>query len=102
MVEREWPEVAKEGDAFLKKFQEAQALGSADRTALDPLIDEANLHYQAATERWAEVNNWLADREGELDEKTVAAAYKFLDPYESKVKEWTKKNKILKEFSRVK
>jgi hypothetical protein len=104
LVEREWPLIQKDGEAFLKKFQEAQALGSGDRAALSPLIEEANKHYQAATERWAEINNWIDDREidKKLDQRTIDKCRSYLDVHERKVSDWTKKNKVLKEFSTAK
>jgi len=105
LVDREWPSVLKDGDAFLAKFKEFQnTQGGRDRDAMDPLIDEAKENYEAALEKWADVNNWVQDREDDhsLDSATIEKCREFLAPYEKQVKEWGSKAKVMKEFSRNK
>lgn len=105
LVEREWPGIVREGEAFLEKFKEAQTAQQAgDRTKLDGLIEEANRHFQAANDGWAEIYYWVQNGEddGVLDAQTAELCRSFLAQYNKRVDEWSKKNKVLKEFSRIK
>lgn len=104
LVERKWDGIAREGNAFLDKFKEATtARESNDRAAMDVAIEAANRHYQTASEAWAEIAYWpdneLAD--GKIDEATAEACRKWLDTYNKRVDEWTKKNKGLAQYSRT-
>jgi len=105
LVDREWPEILREGEAFLEKFKEAQeAQQAGDRMALDGLIEEANQHFQAANDGWAEIYYWVqnAEDDGDLDAESAELCRRFLATYNKQVDGWGKKNKVLKEFSRVK
>ena len=105
LVEREWPGIVREGEAFLDKFKEAQTAQQAgDRTKLDGLIEQANQHFQTANDGWAEIYYWVQNGEddGVLDAQTAELCRSFLSTYNKRVDEWSKKNKVLKEFSRVK
>ena len=104
LVQREWDAIVREGDAFLKKFQEAQiARENNDRAAMDVAIEDANRHYQAASEAWAKIAYWPDDEldAGRIDEATAEVCRKWLGEYNRRVDEWTKKNKGLKEYSRA-
>jgi len=105
LVEGKWPEIAREGEAFLDKFKEAQSAQQAgDRERMDGLIEEANHHFQAANDGWAEIYYWVQNNEddGVLDSDTAELCRGFLSSYNKRVGEWSKKNKVLKEFSRIK
>jgi hypothetical protein len=105
LVQKDWDKIVKEGNAFLAKFKEAQtAKENNDRAAMDGAIDDANKHYQAAADMWAEIAYWPdnARDDGTIDDATAEACKKWLGTYERTVEEWTKKNKGLKEFSRSK
>lgn len=104
LVERKWDGIARDGNAFLEKFKEAtNAKESNDRAAMDIAIEDANRHYQVASEAWAEIAYWpdneLAD--GKIDEATAEVCRRWLDTYNKRVDEWTKKNKGLAQFSRA-
>jgi hypothetical protein len=106
LVEREWPGIVRDGNAFLDKYKEFQAAqGSGDRAAMATVGEEARQLFDRANEKWAEIYYW-ADNElgdGKIDEATAEVCRKFLsDPYNKQVTEWTKKNKVLKEFSTAK
>lgn len=105
LVEREWPGILKEGDAFLEKFKEFQnAQGSGDRAAMSALVEEAGPLCRSATDKWAVIAYWVEDKvqDGGIDEATAEKCREFLRDYEKRVKEWESKNKVLKEFSTVK
>jgi len=105
LVDREWPGIVREGDAFLEKFKAAQSAQQAgDRETMDRLIEEANEHFRAANDGWAEIYYWVQNGEddGVLDAQTAELCRSFLSQYNKRVDEWSKKNKVLKEFSRVK
>ena len=105
LVEKEWDAIVKEGSAFERSFQAAQvAKDSGDRAAMDVAIDDANRHFQAASEAWAAIAYWPDDavQDGKIDEATAEVCRKWLEPKNKDVEGWTKKNKGLKEFSRNK
>jgi hypothetical protein len=105
LVQKDWDRIVKEGEAFLAKFKEAEtAKANDDRSAMDVAIEDANRHYQNATEMWAEIAYWpdTAQDDGKIDEATAEECRKWLATYNKRVDEWTKKNKGLKEFSRTK
>jgi hypothetical protein len=105
LVEREWPGILKEGDAFLAKFKEFQnAQGSGDRAAMSALVEEARPLCQSAMDKWADIAYWVENKvaDGAIDEATADKCRDFLRDYEKRVKEWESKNKVLKEFSTAK
>jgi hypothetical protein len=71
---------------------------------MDVAIEEANRHFVAASDAWAEIAYWPENElgDGKIDEATAEVCRKFLERYNKTVTEWTKKNKALKEFSRSK
>jgi hypothetical protein len=106
LVEKEWPAIVKDGNAFLDKYKEFQsAQGSGDRAAMATLGEQANQLFERANEKWAEIYYWVDNAlgDGVIDEDTAEVCRKYLaDPYNKQVTEWTKKNKVLKEFSTAK
>ena len=105
LVEKDWDSIAREGAAFEKAFQSAQiAKDNNDRGAMDVAIEEANQHYQTASDAWAEIAYWPenAVADGKIDEATADVCRKWLEGKNTTVNGWTKKNKGLKEFSRNK
>ncbi len=103
LVQKEWDKIAAAGAAFEKKFQEANiARDNNDREAMDVAIEDANRHYQAATDAWAEIAYWPdnAVGDGKIDEVTAEVCRKWLERYNKDVDGWTKKNKALAQFSR--
>jgi hypothetical protein len=104
LVQKDWDAIAREGAAFEKAFQAAQiAKDNNDRAAMDVAIEEANRHYQAASDAWAEIAYWPdnAQDDGRIDEATAEVCRKWLGEKNTTVTGWTKKNKGLKEFSRA-
>jgi hypothetical protein len=105
LFEREWPAIQKQGDAFVLKFQEAQAARAADnRTAMEAPVKEASQLFNELNDRWAEIYYWAENKaaDGEITEASAEACRKFLEPANKQVEGWVKKNKILKEFSTAK
>jgi hypothetical protein len=105
LVQKEWDKIARDGAAFEKSFQAAQiAKDNSDRGAMDIAIEDANRHFQAASEAWAEIAYWPdnAKDDGKIDEATCEVCKKWLEEKNRTVEGWTKKNKGLKEFSRNK
>jgi hypothetical protein len=105
LVDKEWPLIAKDGEAFLDKFKEFEvAKGSGDRAQMSILADEAGQLYKSASDRWAEVTYWADNKrdDGAMDDPTYEACQKFLSEYEKKVSVWTKKSKAIKEFTTAK
>ncbi len=106
LVQQEWPAIVRDGNAFLDKYKEFQtAQGAGDRAAMAAIGEEANGLFERANEKWAEIYYWVDNElgDGKIDETTAEVCRKFLaDPYNKQVTEWTKKNKVLKEFSTAK
>ncbi len=106
LVQKEWPAIVRDGNAFLDRYKEFQtAQGSGDRAAMAAVGEQARQLFDRANDRWAEVYYWVDNAlgDGKIDEATAEVCRKFLaDPYNKQVTEWTKKNKILKEFSTAK
>jgi len=105
LVQSEWSGIEKEGDLFVASFKEAQAAKEKDdRSAMDVAIAEANKHYKAACDAWAVIAYWPDNElgDGKIDEATAEVCRKWLDSYNKKVEDWTKKNKGLVQFSRNK
>jgi hypothetical protein len=106
LVETEWPAIVKDGNAFLDKYKEFQAAqASGDRAAMASIGEQARNLFERANEKWAEIYYWADNSlsDGKIDEATAEVCRKFLaDPYNKQVTEWTKKNKVLKEFSTAK
>ncbi|MCK6458542.1 MAG: hypothetical protein L6Q95_01445 [Planctomycetes bacterium] len=105
LVERKWPQIVKDGNAFLDKYKEFQgAQAAGDRAAMAAIGEDANGLFERANEAWAEIYYWADNMlgDGEIDEATAEICRKFLSDYNKQVTEWTKKNKVLKEFSTAK
>lgn len=105
LFEREWPGILKSGDAFLEKFKEFEsARGSGDRTLMSSLAAEAGEIYKSASDKWAEISYWAENKrdDGAIDEATLKLCQEFLGSYEKRVNDWTKKSKVLKEFTTAK
>ncbi len=105
LLDREWPLIAKDGEAFNDKFKEFEAArGSGDRTLMSQLAEDAGKLYEAASGRWAGIVYWPDDKrdDGTIDDATHEVCQKFLSEYEKKVNVWTKKSKAIKEFTTAK
>lgn len=105
LLDREWPLIARDGEAFLAKFKDFEnARAAGDRALMSGLADDAGDLYEAALARWAEVTYWPDNQldAGKIDEATHEACQEFLRKYEKDVNGWTKKSKVIKEFTTVK
>jgi hypothetical protein len=104
-LDREWPLIAKDGEAFNDKFKEFEvARGNGDRNLMSSLAEEAGRLYESASGRWAGIIYWPDDQRdaGAIDDATHEVCLKFLAEYEKKVNAWTKKSKAIKEFTTAK
>jgi len=99
-LQKEWPTIQKEGDAFVAKFKEARKLHESGgaRAALSKVITEANKHYIKAVEAWSAIYYSVDDYDEALADKCRV----FLRSRNRAVDKWGKYNKMLKEFSTVK
>lgn len=99
-VERDWPEIEKEGEAFLEQFAAAtRARAENDRAKMDVAVDAAKKHYEAALEKWNAIYYSVDDID---DEDLAEKCRRWLRKWNKQVDGWTRKAKGLKEFSRVK
>ena len=105
LLDREWPLIVKDGEAFLETFKQFEtARGSGDRAQMSSLAEDAGKLYEAASGRWAEISYWADNKrdDGAIDDATHEECQKFLGSYERRVTEWTKKSKAIKEFTTAK
>ncbi len=105
LLEKEWPAIVKDGEAFLDTFKQFEtARGNGDRALMSSLAEDAGKHYGAASDRWAEISYWADNKldAGAIDDATHEVCQDFLGTYEKRVSEWTKKSKAIKEFTTVK
>lgn len=105
LLAEKWPDIQKEGDAFLVRFAEASAARNAnDRERLAAAIEAAAEHYRKAKDDWAEIAYWPLNAmdDGKIDQKVADKCERHMKTYSGKVKGWDKKAKGLKELSTVK
>jgi hypothetical protein len=101
LVEAKWPEIKKEGDAFLAKFAEfSKARGENDREKMATAGAAAKEHFNTASEEWAKIAYWPDDND--VDDATREKCEKYIRNKSAEVKGWMKKSKGIKELSTVK
>lgn len=94
MLDRDWSKIQSLGAQFETQFKTAQATRGRDKAA----VDAANDTYRELMDLWANISYAAQD-----DADGVQNAWaKHLRSHERTVGAWTKMNKGLKEFSRVK
>ena len=98
-VAEAWPEIEKQGNLFVRKFNEASsARSSGNLEKMDEAVQAANGHYNNALMGWNEIYYSVDDYPDDQAER----CRRFLRKWNIKVDGWTKKAKALKELSRAK
>jgi len=92
--QKNWSRIEELGATFTEQFKKAQESRGRDK----PAVDAANETFRELADLWAEVSYAAQDESEEIQE----AWAKYLRSYESRVNDWVKMSKGLKEFSRVK
>lgn len=101
MIDANWSKIEAEGDLFLEEFARAsKAKAINDRAAMDKSIDAANEHFKKAIDMWNEIAYWPTNNLD--DDMQRERSERYLAKWDRKTKVWMKKNKALKEFSRIK
>ena len=98
-IEREWPEIEKEGKLFLDALAEAtKARDAGDRAGMSPAVKVAQDHFDKAAAAWGDIT-------GEFDSLTQEqqdACWTYVRSKEKQYKGWMEKAKALAQFSTAK